>query len=446
MRKYKGFEMSQLSGNAFHPIEILFQKIKKIRYPEGVIGTWSLVKGPEFFPGGCGLWNAKPDMPWPLLKPGCILVLGHNLDSVKSYEYNLKTGGIMRGPTWANLRRLFTSANISFDDLFLTNFFMGLGLKQLGAFPGAADERFVADCLELLLFTIQLLKPRAIIVLGGHTRKYIANISNKLKPWSSLHKFDEMDNYGFALLKNISIHNAPVFNVVNIVHPSGALMGNNQRKRYYNGLTGFDAEVALVSDAVERNQKVIIRNTEIIKNENELLRKSNKLKRTIPSDYPIVRKNTNQLSHVNRKKIWRLNTDRNARTDIRTYDLWYHYGTAMAGDLVGHKMEHALVFQKLLKGDNIFMHHSGLGLIGFGEVLEDWDGKVYTGDDRLLYIKEIFEYRIKVLWKKEYDCRNRPVSINGLLPYMGTYSEVNPNKWCIIEVAKQLAFASSTTK
>ena len=164
--------------------------------------------------------------------------------------------------------------------------------------------------------------------------------------------------------------------------------------------------------------------------------------RPVPGEHPPVGRRTSRLQAVTGPTTWRVNTDRNARKDRRTCDLWYQHGLAIAGDFAGHEMEHAAVFRKLSEGDHIFMHHSGLGVVGFGEVLEEWDGRVYSDDDRVLYVEEIYEYRIRVAWSKEYDCRNRAVPISGRLPHMGTYSEVNPDRWDIAEVVRQLAQAT----
>lgn len=135
---------------------------------------------------------------------------------------------------------------------------------------------------------------------------------------------------------------------------------------------------------------------------------------------------------------WRLNTDSNARDDLRTCDLWYQFGLAFTGDFAGSERRHDIVLHKLIPGDGVFMHHSGLGVVGYGIVRERWNRKVYQGAERQLYIRESFEYRIAVDWEIDHDCRENPIPIHGRLPYMGTYSYVNQGKWDIQSVLRDL--------
>jgi len=143
--------------------------------------------------------------------------------------------------------------------------------------------------------------------------------------------------------------------------------------------------------------------------------------------------------------FWRINTDRDARNDVRTCDLWYRFGMAFTGDLAESKRRHDVVLQKLIPGDGVFMHHSGLGIVGYGIVREYWNRKPYQGAGRQLYTKEPFEYRIAVDWGNDYDCRDNPIPIHGRLPYMGTYSYIDPKKWDVQSVLRDLRKQASKT-
>jgi hypothetical protein len=142
--------------------------------------------------------------------------------------------------------------------------------------------------------------------------------------------------------------------------------------------------------------------------------------------------------------FWRINTDSNTRDDLRTCDLWYRFGMVFTGDLAGGERTHDAVLRKLIPGDGVFMHHSGLGIVGYGIVRERWDRKLYQGSERQLYIKEPFEYRIAVDWQSNYDCRRNPVPVASKLPYMGTYSCVNPRKWDVQSILRELHERAST--
>jgi len=142
-------------------------------------------------------------------------------------------------------------------------------------------------------------------------------------------------------------------------------------------------------------------------------------------------------------QYWRINTDSEARKDFRTFDLWYKFGMVFAGDFEGKKGAHADIFYKLSPGDGVFMHHSRLGIVGYGVVKEKWNTNIYEGKDRLIYIRELYEYRIAVDWDMDCDCRSNPLAIKGRLPYMGTYSHVDTGKWDVDSVLQELKKRSS---
>jgi hypothetical protein len=135
---------------------------------------------------------------------------------------------------------------------------------------------------------------------------------------------------------------------------------------------------------------------------------------------------------------WRINTDSDARHDVRTCDLWYKFGMVLTGDYIEGTRRHDAVFLKLSPGDGVFMHHSGMGVVGFGIVKGKWDKKTFQGSERFLYVREVYEHRIAVDWELSCDCRKRPLPINGVLPHMGTYCVVNPKKWKIQSVLDEL--------
>jgi hypothetical protein len=137
-------------------------------------------------------------------------------------------------------------------------------------------------------------------------------------------------------------------------------------------------------------------------------------------------------------KYWRINTDSTAREDVKTCDVWYKERKAFAGDFAETKRRHDKIFEKFSPGDGVFMHHSQLGVVGYGVVSEEWDGETYKGEKRKLYKQEDFEYRIAVDWVSDLDCRNNPFPINGVLPYLGTYSQVDPTKWNVNLVVEEL--------
>jgi hypothetical protein len=100
---------------------------------------------------------------------------------------------------------------------------------------------------------------------------------------------------------------------------------------------------------------------------------------------------------------WFFNTDKAARGDARTCDLWFEHGLAFSG---GDWEKYAKPLEKLNLRDHCLMYHNGLGIVGVGRVIEKWDHKRYS--DKLLYNDDSFsEYRLRVDWY--LDLRTNPL-------------------------------------
>lgn len=133
--------------------------------------------------------------------------------------------------------------------------------------------------------------------------------------------------------------------------------------------------------------------------------------------------------------FYSINTDREAIDPIlktrgmSTYDLWFKYGMAFAGDNPGHEGVHSRLFKKLEEGDILFMYHSKSGYVGVGTVLSKWNGKIYKGHRRLLYTKEVYEYRVPVRWFRDF--RQSPLTQKDGLPKPtpGTWQRIDTHRF-----------------
>ena len=254
--------------NASHPLSQLFKFAENMYYPGGVMPILKRVYEPDFFPGGCGLWDVKPRDLWPALPVDgmygvSVLVLGHNFGSEKFYCGCLESASenrrLIRGSsTWPNLKELLNEAGVCEHRCFLTNFFMGCrpGCKMTGKFPGAKDPNFVAECIKLLRLTVQVVRPRALLILGKETWPYLGALAPELNVWhkgfpkSEEFTFAKMDHRGIALVPKVVVNGAPLFGATIVVHPSGAKMGGNQAKRSFDGKTGLEAEALTLRRAI----------------------------------------------------------------------------------------------------------------------------------------------------------------------------------------------------
>src|SRR5690349_18686141 len=116
--------------NEENPVEKLFTQLSQFGpYPIGVVPVPGRIAGTAFFPGGAGLWDAQVGKRLPRFPLGGVMVLGHDFDSVRSFNKSyaagteverLGDGRYRTGATWRNLLPVLKGAGIAFDDCFFT--------------------------------------------------------------------------------------------------------------------------------------------------------------------------------------------------------------------------------------------------------------------------------------------------------------------------------------
>src|SRR5688572_23127445 len=110
-----------------HPADKLWQKHQPPSYPRGVLKVPHPIIGTAFFPGGFGLWNPKSTYPLPDFPIGGVMVLGHDFHSEAGYHESVARGAeSLRQPTWRNLLNVLGRAEITPENCFFTNVYMGL--------------------------------------------------------------------------------------------------------------------------------------------------------------------------------------------------------------------------------------------------------------------------------------------------------------------------------
>jgi uracil-DNA glycosylase len=183
---------------------------------------------------------------------GGVMILGHDFHSEDGFEKSLALGtevpprGAGRvGPTWDNLLRLLDEATIPRDRCFYTNAYMGL----TGRFPGSLDPGFVERCRGFLRRQLAAQRPNLILTLGAWVPAFIAPLSPDLGGWSHARSLAEVDRVG-GLVARVRFDDVGMqpCNVVALTHPS--LRGPNVVRRRFRELTGHEAELAMVREAL----------------------------------------------------------------------------------------------------------------------------------------------------------------------------------------------------
>lgn len=229
-------------------------------YPDGVEPVPTPIAGVAFFPGGWGLWDAKPNAALPPMPIGRVMILGHDFHSRRGYDESFRRGGErLTLPTWRNLLAVLDDASIPRESCFFTNLYMGLrsGDQTTGVFPGASDGRFRRHCQDFLLEQMKSQRPRLVVTLGIQVPPVVAELSDQLAPWATGRGVRHIDTVG-ALRRGVVFRGLHDFSttVVSLLHPS--LRQASLHHRRYHGLEGGDAERALLRDALTESHALVV--------------------------------------------------------------------------------------------------------------------------------------------------------------------------------------------
>lgn len=166
--------------NRLHAIEEE-KRFEGREYPAGMCSFPFRLTGQGFFPGGDGLWRDDTQ----LAQASCggaatdgIMFLGNDFGTLKSYEKHRKKG--FENPlTWKHVKRRIERASIPAHLAFFTNAVMGL--RESGAALDKKDwngePQFKSFCREFLVFQVETLKPRLVVVMGPVPRLTLSSLA-----------------------------------------------------------------------------------------------------------------------------------------------------------------------------------------------------------------------------------------------------------------------------
>ncbi|GAB4289165.1 MAG: hypothetical protein Kow0068_14770 [Marinilabiliales bacterium] len=224
-------------------IDLLYEKLDAISYPESMIKIAGGISRPAFFPGGKGTIDNNSK-----ISDKTIMVLGQDFDTKKKYDQYLTETlkDINKIATWRNLNKLLEYYGINPYDCFFTNAFMGSRSngKATGKSPGFKDPKFLHDCQQFFLYQLEIQKPFAILALGKYVAKFVSELSSDLNDWKKANSIKEIDNMHKPVMKGVIFDNGIKTNIAIILHPS--FRNVNIHRRKYNNLIGQQAEKEMI--------------------------------------------------------------------------------------------------------------------------------------------------------------------------------------------------------
>ena len=147
--------------------------IKRIQAP--------FIVGTAFFPGGCGLWcGLEHFAPAPALFPEApVIFVAHNYAGVHAFN-KLRLKGGEGGFWWRDiLVPLLRGAGIDPTRAFFTNALMGLKDGPSVGSSMNATKQFEEECSLFLREQIRIVRPSAIVALGGDAYSRVRVVTQK---------------------------------------------------------------------------------------------------------------------------------------------------------------------------------------------------------------------------------------------------------------------------
>ena len=143
-------------------------------YPCGMCPFPFRLAGQGFFPGGDGLWRDDCDLATSStgqLPNAGVMFLGNDFGTLTSYR-KLQARGYENPPTWRHLKSRISLAEIPPGLCFCTNAIMGLRTTGTALRKQVWDEapNFLKFCREFLIFQVETLQPKLLVVLGPVAR------------------------------------------------------------------------------------------------------------------------------------------------------------------------------------------------------------------------------------------------------------------------------------
>lgn len=228
-------------------IDMLFEELRQLAYPDTMKMVQGEIPGIAFFPGGKGTYKNDNT-----LFDKDFMILGQDFQCEQYFNDTLKAGkeDIIGNPTWRNILPFIEAVNIKPDQCFFTNAIPGIrkGNTGTGKSPAFKDKDFLEQCRMLFQFQLKMQRPKIILALGLSVAEFLSKTANELSCWGNIKNFSEVDKEKKQVI-SATFDNNIKSEVVLLTHPSYRPV--NVRRRSYNGFIGNRAEVELVKDTIK---------------------------------------------------------------------------------------------------------------------------------------------------------------------------------------------------
>jgi len=247
-------------------LQLLVDKVKSYTwYPPDIRPLCGDSTESLFFPAGPGMYDREEGR----LSNKKVMVVcdqySPQLNVLKLHGVRQDTVRTTHG--WSELLKTLIQGGIDPLECFFTNYLLGVRESKVprSIMPDVTARRsprreglnpgdpiplsyFRNHCRDIFQFTIELQRPRLILVLGLRAASLLSRLHPKLAIWQNLKTYRNVDNYYQSIVRDLPLASNQLTTLVLLVHPVGKKTHISTRK---NGKsTGEAAEIKLLRTVV----------------------------------------------------------------------------------------------------------------------------------------------------------------------------------------------------
>ena len=247
---------SQIANIMDTELQLLVEKVKSYSwYPPEIRPLYGDSNDTLFFPAGPGMYSKEEGR----LSEKAVMIIG---DRYSPNLNVLKVHGVRQDHSrsthaWNELLDLLIQAGIDPLDCFFTNYLLGIRSR----IPNSASRiphpisrmslpssYFRDHCRDIFRLTLELQRPRLILVLGLKAASFLSRLHPQILVWQNIKTYNNVDDEYSSIIRDVPLVSTQVTTLVLLLHPVRRKTHISSRKN--GNSSGNSAETRLLRTVV----------------------------------------------------------------------------------------------------------------------------------------------------------------------------------------------------
>jgi hypothetical protein len=227
-------------------LQLLIDRVKAYEwYPPDIRPLYGDSTETLFFPAGPGMYYPEEGK----LSNKAVMV---TCDRYTTQLNFLKLHGVRQDRTrsasaWNELLTTLLEGGIDPLDCFFTNFLLGVR-RSSGTSIRLSSPYFLDYCRDIFQFTLELQRPRIILVFGLKAASFLSRLHPMLAAWQNITIYHDVDDRYQSIIRDVPLVQNQLTTLVLLVHPVGRKTHISTRKN--GNSSGEAAENSLLRTVV----------------------------------------------------------------------------------------------------------------------------------------------------------------------------------------------------